>query len=66
VVTQLVYDDGTHRTGRLVEKKFFDNLVAYNNGAGTPTETVAYTYDAFGRRVSTTHQHSGGTEVYWA
>jgi RHS repeat-associated protein len=25
---------------------------------------VAYTYDAFGRRVSTTHQHSGGTEVY--
>jgi YD repeat-containing protein len=52
VVTQFVYDDGPSRTGRLAEKKFFDNLVAFNNGAGTPTEKVAYAYDAFGRQVA--------------
>jgi len=31
------------------EKQFFDNAVAYNNGSGTPTERLLYTYDAFGR-----------------
>ena len=47
VVARHVYD----AYGRLAERQFFDNLTQYNSGAGTPTETVEYTYDAFGRRV---------------
>jgi hypothetical protein len=42
----MVYDDSATRGGRLSEKQFFDNAVAYNNGSGTPTKRLLYTYDA--------------------
>jgi len=55
-VTQSIYDP---QTGRLSEKRFFDNLTDYNGGAGTPNETWTYEYDAFDRVVSVTQ--SDGT-----
>ena len=46
IVTEHVYSD---TTGRLIEKRFFDNLLQYDNGAGNPGEVWTYTHDAFGR-----------------
>ena len=52
--TEYVYDytdvaaDGD--SGRLVEKRFYEDENTYNNGAGTPNEKVTYTYDALGRQ----------------
>ena len=48
VVTEYVYDT----YGRMSGQRFFASMAAYNNGAGTPTETWAYTFDAFGRQLS--------------
>ena len=48
-VTQSVDDDAT---GRLTEQRFFDNTLEFNAGKGTPSQTVVYQYDAFGRRVA--------------
>lgn len=45
-VTRNLYD----AYGRLSGRQFFDNLTQYNSGSGTPAETFAYTYDAFGRQ----------------
>jgi YD repeat-containing protein len=47
-VTQYVYDP---TTGNLSQKLLYPSLAAYDDGQGTPSETVAYTYDAFGRVV---------------
>ncbi len=49
VVTEHVFSD---TTGRLIEKRFFDNLTQYDNGAGDPGEVWTYTHDAFGRVVN--------------
>ncbi len=53
VVTAFVYDtdDGVDPgdTGRLVEKRYFDDLDAYASGTGNPSDITAYAYDAFGR-----------------
>jgi hypothetical protein len=46
VVTEHVYSE---TDGRLVAKRFFDNLQQYDGGAGTPGEVWTYTHDAFGR-----------------
>jgi len=46
VVAEHVYSD---TTGRLIEKRFFDNLLQYDHGAGDPSEVWTYTRDAFGR-----------------
>ena len=48
IVTEHVYKD---TTGRLIEERFFDNLLQYDNGAGNAGEVWTYTHDAF-RRVS--------------
>lgn len=42
VVTSYLYDDSEGASGRLVRKNFFPTLTAYNNGAGTPSESVLY------------------------
>ncbi len=47
-VTQFVYDSVT---GNLTHKLLYPSLTAYNSGQGTPAESVAYKYDAFGRVV---------------
>jgi fibro-slime domain-containing protein/RHS repeat-associated protein len=39
--------------GRLISKKYYASASVYNNGAGTPGQTIVYTYDTFGRLVST-------------
>ena len=46
VVTEHVYSD---TTGRLIEKRFFQDLAQYDNGAGTANEVRTYTHNAFGR-----------------
>jgi RHS repeat-associated protein len=46
VVAEHVYSE---TDGRLVAKRFFDNLQQYDGGAGTPSEVWTYTHDAFGR-----------------
>ncbi|MFO0919163.1 MAG: RHS repeat-associated core domain-containing protein, partial [Planctomycetaceae bacterium] len=38
--------------GRLSQELFFDNLAQYAEGAGTPTQTWTFTYDAYGRQVN--------------
>jgi RHS repeat-associated protein len=63
VVTRYLYDDDTGAQGRLVETQFFTDLTAYDSGTGTPSETVEYTYDAFGRQLSATTTNSAGTRV---
>jgi YD repeat-containing protein len=60
----MVYDDSATGGGRLSEKQFFDNAVAYNNGSGTPTERLVYTYDAFGRIVRQQHIRPTVTDPY--
>ncbi len=59
VVTSYVYDDRQGASGRLVEKCFFDDLTAYNGGAGEPDEVVVYNYDAFGRQVEVLQDADG-------
>ena len=51
VVTQYFYDDGPIGGGRLLQKKFYATVAAFN--AGTIKETQSFVYDAFGREVST-------------
>lgn len=66
VVTRFQYDDTPHGNGRLIEKQFFDNLTQYNTGMGAPSEQQTFTYDAFGRMISTVWDRelsAPGTEV---
>jgi RHS repeat-associated protein len=51
VVTEDVYSD---TTGRLIEKRFFDNLTQYADGTGTASEVWTYKHDAFGRESEVT------------
>jgi RHS repeat-associated protein len=60
VVEQYVYDDTAVGDGRLTATRFYPSLAAYNNGAGTPSETESYTYDALGRLIATAHDLGGG------
>jgi YD repeat-containing protein len=57
IVTQYIYDDNFvngFATGRMLEKRFFQDEAAYNNGNGAPSEVWSYNYDAFGRNVAIT------------
>ncbi len=47
-VTQSVYDPNT---GNLAQTLLYPSIAAYDNGQGTPSETINYTYDAFGNQV---------------
>lgn len=47
VVTAYRYDNRPGAGGRLAQKLYYADISAYN--AGTPSEIVAYQYDAFGR-----------------
>ena len=64
VVTAYAYDDSAGGAGRLSEKKYWPSVAAYNNGAGTPSEIILYTYDGFGREVRS-ECRPGGLEGYW-
>jgi len=59
-VTQSVYDPAT---GCLKEQRFFDNLIQYADGTGTPTETWAYQYDAFGRQTEVVQTSASATRT---
>jgi RHS repeat-associated protein len=59
-VAQSVYDANT---GRQTERRFFDNLTAYDDGNGTPSDIVAYVYDAFGRTVEVVQDADGNLET---
>jgi RHS repeat-associated protein len=61
-VIENVYDDSATGRGRVGEVLFFDDLTAYDNGNGTPAETVANTYDDLGRM--TTVVDPRGTTSY--
>ena len=50
-VTQMVYDDTATGGGRLKEQRFYPDEATYNGGAGTPSETWSYFYDAYGRTI---------------
>ncbi|MEX1232941.1 MAG: putative Ig domain-containing protein [Planctomycetaceae bacterium] len=66
-VIRFVYDEGTETekgTGRLLAKEFFDNLSTYDNGNGTPAETIAFSYDAFGRLVAVVDERGETTYEY--
>ncbi len=45
VITEYLYDDGFHGTGRLYQKKFYASEAAFN--AGTVKETQTLTFDVF-------------------
>lgn len=47
-VTQSVYDSNS---GNLSQTLLYPSLTAYDNGQGTPSETINYTYDAFGNQI---------------
>jgi RHS repeat-associated protein len=64
IYVRMVYDDSATGGGRLSEKQFFDNAVVYNNGSGTPTERLVYSYDAFGRIVQQQHIRPTVTDPY--
>ncbi|MFN9913717.1 MAG: hypothetical protein ACK53L_14080, partial [Pirellulaceae bacterium] len=64
IYVRMVYDDSATGGGRLSEKQFFDNAVVYNNGSGTPTERLVYSYDAFGRIVQQQHIRPTVTDTY--
>ncbi len=54
IVTEYIYDDDLSSgfaTGRMLEKRFFQDEATYNNGNGTPNEVWSYAYDAFGREI---------------
>jgi hypothetical protein len=53
-VTAYLYDNTDYGGGRLVEKRSFASLAAYDNGNGTPAEIVNYQYDKFGRQTTVT------------
>jgi RHS repeat-associated protein len=57
VVTEYLYDDAFHGTGRLYQKKFYASEAAFN--AGTVKETQTITFDAFGREISTQWTSTG-------
>ena len=50
VITEYLYDDALHGTGRLREKRFYENQDDYDNALISESQTM--TYDAFGREVS--------------
>jgi YD repeat-containing protein len=64
IYVRMVYDDSATGGGRLSEKQFFDNAVVYNNGSGTPTERLVFSYDAFGRIVQQQHIRPTVTDTY--
>jgi YD repeat-containing protein len=59
VVTEYVYATEPGAGGRLVAKRFFDDLAAYADGSGVPAELVAYSYDTFGRQVEVVQDRDG-------
>jgi RHS repeat-associated protein len=65
VVTQYVYDERPGANHRLLALRYFPSEAAYNNGQGTPSETIGYVYDGLGRVIRLTHDHSGSQDV-WA
>ncbi|MCA9078376.1 MAG: putative Ig domain-containing protein [Planctomycetaceae bacterium] len=60
-VTQFVYDP---LTGRLDERRFFDNLTDYDDGNGTPAEVWSHQYDAFGREVEVTQTEGANVRTF--
>jgi YD repeat-containing protein len=54
-------DNSAGAYGRLGDKRFFDKLISYDNGQWTPSESVAYKYDAFGRLVQSVDSLAGST-----
>jgi RHS repeat-associated protein len=64
VVTQYVYDDRPGSDGRLAALRYFPSEAAYNNGQGTPAETVSYRYDGLGRVIQITDDRGGSQQVW--
>jgi RHS repeat-associated protein len=64
VVTQYLYAPCGCSAGRLIEQKFFADEAAYNNGQGTPAETISYGYDGLGRVIRITHDQGSSQDVW--
>jgi RHS repeat-associated protein len=58
-VTQMLYDNTPAGGGRVVEKRYFTNEAAFNNGNGTPAERVVYTYNGLHQLMRTVQDHDG-------
>ncbi|MEQ1905720.1 MAG: RHS repeat-associated core domain-containing protein, partial [Pirellulaceae bacterium] len=65
-VTQFIFDDSpgsgvapSLAIGRLLEKRTFTSLAAYNNGAGTASSAIQFAYDAQGRQATTIQDADG-------
>ena len=58
-MTAFVYDNTDSGGGRLSEKQLFANLAAYDDGEGTPDQTISYIYDASGRVVEIADSDAG-------
>ena len=53
----------TIRTPAISRKRSYPSLSAYDNGQGTPSETISYTYDAFGNVVETQDTVGSGSSA---
>ena len=60
-VTAYLYDNPTLGGGRLVEKQYFADLTAYDDGQGTTGEYVTYHYDELGRNDEVVQHHAEPT-----
>jgi len=58
-VIEFQYDNTAATGGRLLHKRMFADLTTYNGGAGTPQQTVDYTYDDMGRVQTITDSVNG-------
>jgi hypothetical protein len=62
-VTTYSYDDSPGAGGRLYQTKLYSSVAAYDNGAGSPDETITTSYDGLGR-VSSLASDVNGTVSY--
>jgi len=59
VVTESVYDNTAAGSGRLAERRPFDNLTQHAGGTGQPREIRAHGYDCHGRRIQVVQDRDG-------
>jgi RHS repeat-associated protein len=59
-VKETIYITTGVNVGRMEEERYFETVVAYNNGAGTPNERTTYAYDSIGNLTNTIQYDNHG------